>query len=197
MMQGMIRSLTEYGVIPKASPTQSQSQSVAVDKETPQVIDLSEGELSNSEPEGPDSGTPELDQLMLTAEEQLDYGSFALVSPSVTRAPLWKFSEETPFSSQTRPQAQTITVQAQPVTSTVLRQSLQVVRLRHRLQLKLCHRPQLKLSQRLQLKLSRLSQLKPTYLSHRPLSPWGLDACLQTLFMRIGSLWIFQRPNPL
>ena len=48
-----------------------------MDKETPQVIDLSEGELS--EQEGPQSGTPELDQLMLTTEE-----------------PLWKFADENP-----------------------------------------------------------------------------------------------------
>ena len=52
MMQDMIRSsLTEYGVIPKASPTQYQSQSIAVDTETPQVVELSEGELSDSEQE--------------------------------------------------------------------------------------------------------------------------------------------------
>ena len=54
MMQDMIRSsLTEYLVIPDASPTQSQS--ITLDKETPQVIDLSEGGLSNSEQEGPKS----------------------------------------------------------------------------------------------------------------------------------------------
>ena len=80
MMQDTIRSsLTEYGVIPKASPTQSQS--IAVDTETTGVIDLSEGKLSDSEQEGPDSETPELDQLLLTAEEQMDYDSFALASP--------------------------------------------------------------------------------------------------------------------
>ena len=87
-------SLTEYGIIPKASPTQYQSQSIAVDTETPQVVELSEGELTESEQEGPDSGTPELDQSMLTAEEQMVYDFFALASPSVTRAPLWKFAEE-------------------------------------------------------------------------------------------------------
>ena len=48
--------------------------------ETP-VVDLSEGKLSDSEQEGPDSETPELDQLMLTTEEQMDYDSFALASP--------------------------------------------------------------------------------------------------------------------
>ena len=109
MMHDMIRSfLTECGVIPKASPTKSQS--IAVDKETPQVVELSEGELSDSEQEGPESGTPELHQLMITAEEQMDYDSFTLASPSVIRAPLWKFTEETPSGSQTQPQDQTLTV---------------------------------------------------------------------------------------
>ena len=42
-------------------------------------------------------------KLMLTAEEQIDYDSFALASPSVTRALLWKFAEETPSGSQTQP----------------------------------------------------------------------------------------------
>ena len=115
MRQDLIRSsLTEYGVIPKASPIQTQS--IAVDKETPQVIYHSEGELS--EQEGSDLGTCKQDQLMLTAEEQMDYDSFALASPSVTRAPLWKFNEETPSGSQTLTQSQTITILAQPVTST-------------------------------------------------------------------------------
>ena len=52
-------------------------QSITVNKETPQVINSSERELSNSEQESLESGTPELDQLMLTAEEQMDYDSFA------------------------------------------------------------------------------------------------------------------------
>ena len=65
MMHDMLRSfLTEYGAIPKASPTKSQS--IAVDKETLQVVEFSEGELSDSEQEGPEAGTPELDQLMLS-----------------------------------------------------------------------------------------------------------------------------------
>ena len=65
---------------------------------------------------------------MLTAEEQQDFDSFALASPSVTlsrgRAPLWKFSEEnTKFYSQAQTQAQTIGTkpiirsQAQPLVS--------------------------------------------------------------------------------
>ena len=62
--------------------------------EIPQVIDLSEGKLSKQE--GPESGTPELDQLMLTAEEPLNYDSFTLASPSVTGAPLWKFANKNP-----------------------------------------------------------------------------------------------------
>ena len=70
MMQDMIRSyLTKCGVIPKASPTQSQS--IKVDKSTPQVVDLSEGELSELEQEGPESETPELDELMLATSQNL------------------------------------------------------------------------------------------------------------------------------
>ena len=61
----MIRSsLAKFVVIPEANPSQSQSPSA--DQETPQVINSSDGELSNSEQEGPDSGTPELNQLMLS-----------------------------------------------------------------------------------------------------------------------------------
>ena len=64
MMKDMTNStLTEFGVIPKANPPQSQSNSM--DKEPPQVIDSSEGEISDSEKEGPESGTPELEQLVL------------------------------------------------------------------------------------------------------------------------------------
>ena len=88
-------SLTEFGVIPQANPPQSVPVYYSY-KECPQVIDLSEGELSDSEKEGSDLGTPELDQLMLTVEEQIDYDSFTLASLSVTRAPLWKFAEENP-----------------------------------------------------------------------------------------------------
>ena len=55
-MQDTIKcSLTELGVIPKANPPQSQSQFTSVDKETPQIVDSSEGELSDSEQEGPES----------------------------------------------------------------------------------------------------------------------------------------------
>ena len=36
---------------------------------------------------------------MLTAEEQLDYDTFALASPNVTRVPLWKFNEFNPFGA--------------------------------------------------------------------------------------------------
>ena len=57
-------------MIPKNTPTQPQVQSIVVDPESPQIVDLSEGEISDSKQEGPDSGTSELDQLMLTAEEQ-------------------------------------------------------------------------------------------------------------------------------
>ena len=64
MMKDMSRSfLTEFGVIPKANSLQSQSNSM--DKEPPQVIDSSEGDIFYSEQEGPESGTPELEQLVL------------------------------------------------------------------------------------------------------------------------------------
>ena len=66
MMPGIIRSsLTKYGVTPKTTPTQPQSQSIAAHKESPKIVELSQGGLSDSEQEGPDLGTPELDQLML------------------------------------------------------------------------------------------------------------------------------------
>ena len=118
MMQDMIKySLTEFGVILKAKPPQSQSQSTSVDKETPQVLQSSEGEQ-----EGPDSWSPELYQLVLKAEEQLDYDSFTLASPSVTRAPLWNFAEENPkVYSQAQTQARTRKIQAQPVASTLVK----------------------------------------------------------------------------
>ena len=41
--------------------------------------------------EGPDFRTSELNQLVLTSEEQLDYDSFP--TPSMTKAPLWRFAE--------------------------------------------------------------------------------------------------------
>ena len=86
-------------------------------KETPQVIDPSEGEHSDSEQDVPDLATPELDQLVLTAEEQQDFDSFALASwnmaHSRSKAPLWKFSEEDPkVYSQAQTQAQTANTQA-------------------------------------------------------------------------------------
>ena len=46
---------------------------------------------------------------MLTVEEQLNYDSFTLASPSVTKVPLWKFAEDTPSGSQSQSQAQSIT----------------------------------------------------------------------------------------
>ena len=94
MAQDMIRSsLTQFGVIPQETPAQPRSHSSTVDTESPQIVDISEGEIFDSEQEGPDFGTPELDKLVHTAEEQLDYDSFALASPSVTRAPLGKFAK--------------------------------------------------------------------------------------------------------
>ena len=53
--------------------------------------------------EGPDFRTSELNQLVLTSEEQLDYDSFP--TPSMTKAPLWRFAEETLSGSQTQPQS--------------------------------------------------------------------------------------------
>ena len=75
-------SLTEFGVIPKESPTQPQAQSITVNPESPQIVGLSEGEIFRVR-------DPELVQLLLIAEEQLDYDSFTLALPSVTQAPLW------------------------------------------------------------------------------------------------------------
>ena len=47
MMQDMIKSsLTEFGVIPKANPPQSESQFISVDKETSQIPEPLEGEHS-------------------------------------------------------------------------------------------------------------------------------------------------------
>ena len=66
MVQDMIKSsLTQFDVIPQETPTQPQSQSSAVDQESPQIADISDGEISDSGQEGPNSGTPELDQLVL------------------------------------------------------------------------------------------------------------------------------------
>ena len=51
----------------RPNPPQSHSESTSVDKKTPQVIESPEG--GASEQEGPNSGTPELDQLVLMGEE--------------------------------------------------------------------------------------------------------------------------------
>ena len=112
MVHYMVKSsLTQLGVIPQESPTQPQAQSSTVDPESPQIEDISEGEISDSDQEGTDSGTPILNQLLISAEEeQLDYDSFP--SPTVTKTPLWKFAEETPSGCQTRPKSQTATILA-------------------------------------------------------------------------------------
>ena len=136
MMQNMIRSsLTEYQVIPRTFPTQPQSQSFAVDTDSSQFVKLSDRELSDSEQESPDSGTPELDQLMHTAEKQMDHDSFSLASASVTNTPLSKFAEETPSGHKPR------LCPFRLSRLQVLWQSLQVLRLRCRPQLQLGHRP--------------------------------------------------------
>ena len=65
MVQDMIRSsLTQFWVIPQQTPTQPPIQSITMDPESPQIV-----EISDSEQEGPDSWIPELDQLVLTEEE--------------------------------------------------------------------------------------------------------------------------------
>ena len=77
MVQDTVKSsLTKIGVIPQDTPTQPQAQSSTVDLESPQIEDISEGEISNSDQEGPDPGTPELNQLLISAEEKLAYDSF-------------------------------------------------------------------------------------------------------------------------
>ena len=82
-----------------------------MEPEPPQIEDISsEGEISYSDQDHPHSGTLELDELLMAWEEQEDCDSFP--SPVVTKAPLWKFLEQTPSGSQ----AQTTTAQAQPVT---------------------------------------------------------------------------------
>ena len=49
----------------------------------------------------------------------MDYDSFTLAAPNVTRAPLWMFAEENPkVYSQAQIQVQTTNTRAQHVTST-------------------------------------------------------------------------------
>ena len=57
MVQDIVKSsLTQLGVIPQETPTQSQAQSDTVDPEPPQIEDISsEGEISNSDQEDPHS----------------------------------------------------------------------------------------------------------------------------------------------
>ena len=86
MVQDLVKSsLTQLEVISQETPTQLQSQSSTMDSESPQLVDTSEGEISASDQEGLDSGTAELDQLILSVEEQLDFDSSP--TPSVTKAP--------------------------------------------------------------------------------------------------------------
>ena len=62
MVQDMVKSsLTQLGVIPQETPTQSQVQSSNEDPEPPQIEDISsEGGLSDSDQEDPHFGTPAL-----------------------------------------------------------------------------------------------------------------------------------------
>ena len=62
MVQDMIRSsLIQLGVISKETLTQSKVQPIVVHLESPHIVNHLEGEISDSEQEGPDSGTYELD----------------------------------------------------------------------------------------------------------------------------------------
>ena len=119
MVQNLVRSsLTQFGVIPKETPNQSQAQSDTIDPETPQVEDISSGgEIFYSDQED-QSGTVVNEFLM--AQEELDgYDSFT--SPVANKMPLWKFAEQTPSGSQAQSKTKTATTQAQPVTSTLVR----------------------------------------------------------------------------
>ena len=97
----MIRSSLSSGSFQRLTP---QSQSTTVDKETPQFIDSSEGELFNSEQEGPDWGIPELDQLMLKAEEQMVNDSFAQTKVITKAKPITSILVK-PLGSQVQTQA--------------------------------------------------------------------------------------------
>ena len=58
VVQDMVKSsLTQFGVIPKETLPQPHAQSITVNPESPQTVDLLEGEISNSEQERTDSGT--------------------------------------------------------------------------------------------------------------------------------------------
>ena len=96
---------------------------------SPNHVDHSEGEEGElaSDEEDPEinQGDPNLDQLMLTEEEQKHFESFALALPSLSVQkgkinPLWKVSQEnTKFYSQAQQAHQqtnpTFTSQAQPI----------------------------------------------------------------------------------
>ena len=87
-------SLTQLWVIPQETPTQSQAQSSTVDPEPSQIEDT-----PDSDQEDPHSGTPELEQLFMAQEEQVDYD---FPSPMVTKAPLWRFAQQSPSGSRLR-----------------------------------------------------------------------------------------------
>ena len=99
MVQDLVKSsLTQFGVIPKETPNQSQAQSDTVDLETPQVEHIScEGEIFDSDQED-HSGTLDLNELLMVQEELDDYDSFT--SPVANETPLWKFAEQTLSGSQ-------------------------------------------------------------------------------------------------
>ena len=87
MVQDLVKSsMTQFGVIPKETPDQSQAQSDTVDPETPQVEYISsEGEIFYSDQED-QSGTPVHNELLMAQEELDDYDSFTL--PVANKTPL-------------------------------------------------------------------------------------------------------------
>ena len=110
---------TQLGVIPQESPDQSQAQSDTIEVKPPQLEDISEGELPDSDSDQEDhSGTAVLEELLMRQEEIEDYDSLNS-SPVINKTPLWRFTEQTPSGSQAQTRTNTATSQAQPATSTL------------------------------------------------------------------------------
>ena len=72
MVQDIVKSsLTQLGVIPQDTPTQSQSQSSTEVSEPPQMEDISsEGEICDSDQEDTHSETPVLKQLVMAWQQK-------------------------------------------------------------------------------------------------------------------------------
>ena len=160
----------------KSSLTQLAGYS-SEDPHTASVTSSSMGEIFDSDQEGRDSGTPELNQLVLTAEKQLDYDSFP--TPSVTKASLWRFAEETPPGSQTPPKSRTATTQAQPVISTPAKPSGSQIQAPAQAQ------PQAPAQAQTQpLAPAQSPRLAPAYFPQpQAAPPRRLDTCSQNLYM--------------